>query len=107
MLDSKRFIYVGFMCHQAIEKILKGIYSQKYDETPPRTHNLARLLELNELEDELSPEMRETLKELNPLNVVTRYPEENLEIMNDFTKNYSEDLLQKTRRLFKWLEKRL
>jgi HEPN domain-containing protein len=25
MLNSKRFLYVGFMCHQSIEKILKGI----------------------------------------------------------------------------------
>lgn len=26
MLTGKRFLYVGFMCHQAIEKILKGYY---------------------------------------------------------------------------------
>lgn len=24
MLDTKRFLYVGFMCHQVIEKTLKG-----------------------------------------------------------------------------------
>ncbi len=24
MLEGKRFLYVGFMCHQVIEKILKG-----------------------------------------------------------------------------------
>ena len=26
MLQTKRFLYVGFMCHQAIEKILKAHY---------------------------------------------------------------------------------
>lgn len=26
MLEGKRFLYVGFMCHQVIEKILKGYY---------------------------------------------------------------------------------
>lgn len=97
MLESKEFIYVGFMCHQAIEKILKGIYSQKFDETPPRTHNLARLLEITELEDQLPSDMQETLKELNPFNVVTSYPEENLAIMDDFTQKYSEDLLHRNR----------
>ncbi len=25
MLSSKRFLYVGFMCHQTIEKVLKHI----------------------------------------------------------------------------------
>ena len=26
MLKGKRFLYVGFMCHQVMEKILKGFY---------------------------------------------------------------------------------
>ena len=26
MLVSKRFLYVGFMCHQAIEKTIKAYY---------------------------------------------------------------------------------
>lgn len=26
MLDSGRFLYIGFMCHQTIEKILKAYY---------------------------------------------------------------------------------
>jgi HEPN domain-containing protein len=26
MLNSKRFLYVGFMCHQAIEKVFKAYY---------------------------------------------------------------------------------
>ena len=26
MLKSGRFLYVGFMCHQVIEKIFKGFY---------------------------------------------------------------------------------
>jgi len=44
MLKSKRYLYVGFMCHQAIEKMLKAIYSYKIQEMPPRIHNLARLV---------------------------------------------------------------
>ncbi len=28
MLQSKRFLYVGFMCHQTIEKIFKAYYSR-------------------------------------------------------------------------------
>ena len=31
MLKSKRYLYVGFMCNQSIKKILKGIYSDKFN----------------------------------------------------------------------------
>ena len=29
MLQGRRFLYVGFMCHQTIEKILKAVYVSK------------------------------------------------------------------------------
>ncbi len=32
MLDGKSFLYVGFMCHQVIEKILKAYYTFKLEE---------------------------------------------------------------------------
>ncbi|MCX6270368.1 MAG: HEPN domain-containing protein [Bacteroidetes bacterium] len=41
MLRSKRYLYVGFMCHQSIEKILKAYFSFIFWEIPPFTHNLA------------------------------------------------------------------
>ena len=28
MLETKRYLYVGFMCHQTIEKILKAYWSK-------------------------------------------------------------------------------
>ncbi|MDL1979715.1 MAG: HEPN domain-containing protein [Deltaproteobacteria bacterium] len=32
------------MCHLSIEKSLKGLYSKKLHEVPPKTHNLIYLL---------------------------------------------------------------
>ncbi len=43
MLEGKRFLYVGFMCHQAIEKILKGYYVFVHGDNPPYTHRLGYL----------------------------------------------------------------
>ena len=51
MLKSHRFLYVGFMYHQSIEKILKAVYSKNLNEVPPRIHNLAKLLKLVKLDD--------------------------------------------------------
>jgi HEPN domain-containing protein len=38
MLSTERFLYVGFMCHQAIEKIFKAHYCLSSDEPPPYSH---------------------------------------------------------------------
>lgn len=45
MLETKKYLYVGFMCHQAIEKGLKGLYASIFNKTPPYTHNLTFLAE--------------------------------------------------------------
>ena len=41
--ETQRFLYVCFMCHQVIEKILKALYVSIQNSTPPYTHNLTSL----------------------------------------------------------------
>jgi HEPN domain-containing protein len=45
MLESRRYLYVGFMCHQTVEKALKVIISRdcQKDEIPPKIHHLLKL----------------------------------------------------------------
>ncbi|SDC42309.1 MULTISPECIES: HEPN domain-containing protein [unclassified Candidatus Frackibacter] len=107
MLNSKRYLYVGFMCHQAIEKILKGIYTDKFNKVPPKIHNLARLLKLTNLDEDIPKDLLDILNELNPLNIITRYPDQELEIMKELDYDYCSTLLKNTRRLFKWLKIKL
>lgn len=42
MLDSGRYLYVGFLCHQTIEKCLKAVIA-KSGQFPPKIHNLINL----------------------------------------------------------------
>jgi HEPN domain-containing protein len=53
MLETRRLLYVGFMCHQVIEKALKAVIANAGAE-PPRSHRLRRLAELGDMypEDE-------------------------------------------------------
>lgn len=104
MLNSGRYLYVAFMCHQSIEKLLKGIYANKFNSVPPRTHNLARLLKLVNLENEIPLDLLEFLNSLNPLNIATRYPDQELEIIEEIDLNYATALLSNCRRLFAWLK---
>ena len=41
MLHSKRYLYVGFMCHQTLEKVFKAYYTDLSNETAPFTHSLS------------------------------------------------------------------
>ena len=41
MLETKRFLYVGFMCHQVIEKMLKAYWSNVLEEPALKIHSLS------------------------------------------------------------------
>ncbi len=43
MLNSRRYLYVGFMCHQTIEKIFKAYLSSLKSEMVPHSHSLSYL----------------------------------------------------------------
>ena len=77
MLKSKRFLYVGFMCHQTIEKALKAVISKDLadGEIPPKVHNLLKLASDALLFESMSESQQNLLYELNPLNIDARYPE--------------------------------
>ena len=74
MLETKRYLYVGFMCHQAIEKALKAYWSAHLDEIPLKIHTLIRLAERTGLDQSLSDEQLDLIDVLEPLNIEARYP---------------------------------
>ena len=76
MLETRRFLYVGFMCHQVIEKILKAYWSKVLEELPLKIHHLSRLAAKSGLIDELSEEQLGFIDSLEPLNIeaITQYP---------------------------------
>jgi len=107
MLKSKRYLYVGFMCHQTIEKVLKGYYASKHDEIPPFTHNLAYLIEKSRLDNELTEDQKAFVDELEPLNNEARYPEYKERLLKQLTKNKCRELIDKTTELLQWIKRKL
>jgi HEPN domain-containing protein len=102
MLDGRRYLYVGFMCHQVIEKALKGLYVKQHNKIPPYTHNLLTLyadLNLN-----LTKKQQDFFTELNPLNIKARYPEMKEKLGKAISKKKAGVLLEKTRSIYKWLK---
>ena len=71
----KRWLYVGFMCHQVIEKTLKAYWCKTRDDDPPYIHNLAQLSIRSELYEQMTPEQKLIIAVLMPMNIEARYPE--------------------------------
>jgi HEPN domain-containing protein len=86
MLHAKRFIYVGFMCQQVIEKSLKGLIVSLNPETSaPYIHNLTKLAKLAGIYDEMDSECKDTIDFLEPLNIEARYPSSKDKLLSSLT----------------------
>ena len=104
MLQTERFLYVGFMCHQSVEKILKSYYSRTKSETAPHTHSLAYLVKLTNLEKSLPNDLEELLDDLEPLNIEARYPSYKEKLLTALTRSRCEELLIKTKQFIEWIK---
>ena len=107
MLVSGRYLYVGFMCHQTIEKALKAYWTAHLEELPLKIHTLSRLAERTGLGLELSEEQLDLIDVLEPLNIEARYPSYKERLMRSLTHDYCKTLLEKTRSLQQWIKDRL
>jgi len=107
MLQTGRYLYVGFMCHQAIEKVLKAYFQHIRDSVPPKTHNLRLLADEAGLLPGLPPEHKAFLLELEPLNIETRYPNEKERLQEFLDQQKSSYLIEMTQGLHQWIKEKL
>jgi HEPN domain-containing protein len=107
MLNGEKYLYVGFMCHQTIEKVLKAYYTAYRNETPPYTHNLIRLSELADLLSAYDDRQRQIVLSLNPLSIEARYPIQKQELESLLTNSYCKQLIEDTEELLSWIKSRL
>lgn len=106
MFTTKRWLYVGFMCHQAVEKTMKSYWCKSQQNDPPYTHNLLRLSQESGLADQLSEEQLQFISDLMPMNIEARYPSYKEELFQKLTPEYCCSLLEKTKSLVEWIKQR-
>ncbi|MCM1483868.1 MAG: HEPN domain-containing protein [Muribaculaceae bacterium] len=107
MLSTKRYLYVGFMCHQVIEKILKAYWCSVSSEPPLKIHSLSRLAEKNGLDKYLSDTQFDVIDSLEPLNIEARYPSYKERLMRSLTADRCMELIKQTNELRLWIKSRL
>lgn len=103
LFKARKYLYVGFMCQQAVEKCLKGIICQEMDITPPRTHNLISLVDL--LDGPFDDAQRQLLQSLTEYYLNNRYPDVKADLARQMTAAVAKKLLKDTEGFRTCLEK--
>ena len=102
LFQGKRYIYTVFMCHLAIEKALKGLFSLSFDQEPPKTHNLTFFT--TKMQQNLPETYAEFIFDINQASIPTRYPD-NLSIMStDYTAERVSLIMQNTKEVLSWIK---
>jgi HEPN domain-containing protein len=103
--DKGHYLYMGFLCHQSVEKMLKAIYVAKFNTAPPYIHKLDKLIELTGLKDAMSEVQFDLIDELIPLNIQARYPAYKDAIYKMIDDTKAKEILAKTGDMISWLKK--
>lgn len=98
LFKSKRYYGSLFFGHVILEKILKAHVVQTTKKEAPKTHDLARLQELAEIE--ISRGEKDLLYQVNEFNIRTRYPDYKLNFYKQCTKEYTGYYLEKIKKLY-------
>ena len=108
MLNGGRFLYVGFMAHQAIEKILKAYFVKNSNNTtPPHSHRLSLLAKKASLYSLFSESQKNFIDILEPMNIESRYPSNKDRLLKSLTEERCTQILQETEELHLWIRQKL
>jgi HEPN domain-containing protein len=101
MLAAGRYLYVVFMCHLALEKLLKAHVTEVTQTVPPRSHDLIFLIRKAGLE--LPQTLLEFVGKINNASIPTRYPDDLQRALREYDQKVARDYLQQTEETIAWL----
>ena len=101
LFKNKHYVWCLFIGHLVLEKVLKAHYINTTGKTPPKTHDLVKLAQKNQLD--LTREQLEYLLKVNSFNLETRYPDYKLSAFKTYNKKYAFENFNKIKELFQWL----
>lgn len=107
MLSGRRYLYVGFMCHQTIEKAFKAYFSKLKSETAPYSHSLSYLAKKGEFYELFSERQKEFIDQIEPLNIEARYPSHKEKLLRSLSESKCREIISQTKELQKWIKERL
>jgi HEPN domain-containing protein len=105
ILKGRRWLYVTFMCQQAVEKLVKGLYTLYVDDDVPRTHNILVLVRhFNDKLPEATPDnYMAFFDRLSTYYLNNRYPDYKKELSMQTGESEAIQVLALTKEAFAWL----
>jgi HEPN domain-containing protein len=97
--------YALFFGHLTIEKLLKAIFVEKFNEVPPYSHRLVFLAEKVELD--ISSDRVELLEVITDFHLEARYPDEQFSFFKKCTRQFTKEHLKRIGGLRRWLLKQV
>ncbi|MDR1965521.1 MAG: HEPN domain-containing protein [Synergistaceae bacterium] len=105
LLNGGRWLYVVFMCQQAVEKLVKGLYILFIDDNIPKTHNIRVLVEKfeNRLPEAVTDEQYDLFEDLTIYYLNGRYADYKQKLSDRLSEQTAKDYLTRTKEVFAWL----
>lgn len=106
MFNSSRYVYVVFMCQQALEKLSKGLYNFYIDDNVPRVHNISFVLNsiVDTLDINIDEDTYKLFDKLAAYYIQGRYPLFKEKISQLVDEVEARDILEKSKEVFQWLK---
>ena len=106
MFDAGRNTYVAFMCEQAIEKLVKGIFVLNLNKEAPYTHNINLILDKIQSISEIPKynDYKTFINELVMYYTASRYDVYKEKISKNLDKENTERIMLKSKEVFLWLK---
>ena len=103
LYTTGHWLYIGFLWHQAIEKVIKDYWFACRDDEPIYLHNHFRLLEGCGLKNELSDVQRRFIEIMAPMYIAGRYPEYKSQVARMLNEKGSAYLIEQTKQFREWI----
>ena len=105
MLDSGRWFYTVFMCQQAVEKLVKGLYVLYIDDNVPRLHDINNILSRfrDKLPEQQPVEFEGLFDTLSQFYLKSRYPDYTASLSKITTEEWAQSIYEKTKEAYQWL----
>lgn len=103
LLKAKHWLYVAFMCHQAIEKTLKAYWNATRDDEPPYIHNHRRLAEGVGLYSKMDEKQHRFLGLISNMNIEARYPDYKSNVARALNEQRCRDIINETKQMQQWI----
>lgn len=105
LLANGHYMYCLFIGHLILEKIIKAHYVKDTKQTPPKIHNLVKLISKTVINPNAS--LLEFLDEANDFQMEARYPDFKINAYRTFNKMFTEEKFAKILEVYEWLKSQL